>query len=115
VVEDDPTIRRLIELILDAPNRSIDLRDNGAAGLEAIKQSSPDVVVLDLVLPDIDGWELLRRLRDALEDDVAVVVVTADVKDAVRLRAELEGADAFMTKPFKPRDLRQVVELVAPR
>lgn len=114
VVEDDPTIRRLIELCLDQPNRNIDLRGNGAAGLDAIREISPDVVVLDLVLPDIDGWEILRELRLALSGDVAVVIVTADAEAEARARAELEGADAFMTKPFRPNELRKIVDLVAP-
>ena len=114
VVEDDPTIRRLIELCLDQPQRNIDLRGNGAAGLDAIREISPDVVVLDLVLPDIDGWEILRELRLALSGDVAVVILTADAEAEARARAEFEGADAFMTKPFKPNELRRIVDLVAP-
>ena len=114
VVEDDPTIRRLIELCLDQPHRNIDLRGNGAAGLDAIREISPDVVVLDIVLPDIDGWEILRELRLALSGDVAVVILTADAEAEARARAEFEGADAFMTKPFKPNELRRIVDLVAP-
>lgn len=113
VVEDDPTIRRLIELCLQEPERTIDLRGDGAAGLEAIREVAPDVVVLDLVLPGIDGWEVLRELRLALSEDVAVVILTADAAAEARARAEAEGADAFMTKPFRPRELRRVVDLLA--
>ena len=114
VVEDDATTRRLIELILDQPDRNIDLRGSGASGLEAIREIAPDVIVLDLSLPDIDGWQVLRQVRDAHNGDVAVVIVTADSKAEARARAELEGADAFMTKPFRPNELRQVIDLVAP-
>lgn len=115
VVEDDPAIRRLIELCLDQPDRTVDLRGNGAAGLEAIAEIAPDVVVLDITLPDIDGWEVLRALRLALSDDVAVVIVTADTEAGARARAETEGANAFMTKPFRPNELRKIVDLIAPR
>lgn len=114
VVEDDPTIRRLIELCLEQPDRNIDLRGDGAAGLEAIKELAPDVVVLDLVLPDIDGWEVLRELRLALSDNVAVLILTADADADARARAEFEGANAFMTKPFRPKELRNIIDLIAP-
>ncbi|NND03458.1 MAG: response regulator transcription factor [Acidimicrobiia bacterium] len=115
VVEDDPTLRRLIELCLKQPNREIDLRSNGSDGLEAYRDSAPDVVVLDLVLPGIDGWDVLRELRAESDESVAVVIVTADATAETRDRAVLSGADALITKPFRPDELRNTVDLIAPR
>lgn len=110
VVEDDFTIARLLEMCLEGPRRQIDCREDGAAGLEAIRDVEPDIVILDIALPVIDGWQVLRTLRSDHDNDVAVVVVTAVVGPDTRERAELAGADAYIAKPFHPNALREVVD-----
>ena len=112
VVEDDPTIRRVIELCLDQPARQVDLRADGDAGLEAVRALDPDLVILDIALPGIDGWEVLRRLRDESDTDVSVLILTAYGDNDTRTRAHFEGADAYLSKPFRPQDLRKVVDLL---
>ena len=112
VVEDDPTIRRVIELCLDHPSREVDLRADGAAGLEAIRDLNPDLVILDIALPGIDGWEVMRRLRQENNSNVSILILTAYGDSDTRTRAQFEGADAYLSKPFRPQDLRKVVDLL---
>jgi len=112
VVEDDPMIRRVIELCLDQPARQVDLRADGDAGLEAVRNLDPDLVIIDIALPGIDGWEVLRRLRLGRRTTPSVLILTAYGDSATRDRAEVEGADAFLSKPFRPQDLRKVVDLL---
>lgn len=111
VVEDDPMIRRVIELCLDQPSRQVDLRADGDAGLEAVRDLDPDLVILDIALPGIDGWEVMRRLRRDREN-VSILILTAYGDSATRDRAQVEGADAYLSKPFRPQDLRKVVDLL---
>lgn len=111
VVEDSSSVRRLIEVCLRVLDVTISSANDGVAGLEAIRSSKPDVVVLDIGLPGLDGWEVLRRLReDASTQDLKVLVLTAHAQPEMADRAEQGGADAFMTKPFRPTELREHVE-----
>ena len=110
VVEDDPTIQRVIELCLKKNADQIDLRGDGDSGLAAARDLNPDLVILDIALPGIDGWEVLRRLRTGEQDRVAVLILTAVAGPESRMRAEDDGADAFLTKPFHPKDLRAAVD-----
>ena len=110
VVEDDPTIQRVIELCLDQPARRVDLTADGDAALAVARDSSPDLVILDIALPGIDGWEVLRQLRSNRQASVAVLILTAFADSDTRNRAHSEGADAYLSKPFRPNDLRKVVD-----
>ncbi len=88
---------------------------DGIDGLAEINALHPDVVVLDIGLPGLDGWEVLSQLRENPESsDVKVLVLTAHAQPEIADRAAKGGADAFMTKPFRPVDLRiQVEKLLA--
>ncbi len=88
---------------------------DGPEGLDAIRQERPDAVVLDIGLPGLDGWEVLRHLREDPETaDLKVLVLTAHAQPEMADRAARGGADSFMTKPFRPLDLRiQVEKLLA--
>ncbi len=84
---------------------------DGITGLEQIHATEPDVVVLDIGLPGLDGWEVLSRLREnPTSADAKVLVLTAHAQPEMADRAAEGGADAFMTKPFRPIDLRVQVE-----
>ena len=110
VVEDSAVIRRLIEVCLRAADLEIITRDDGKSGLTAVSSESPDLVVLDIGLPGIDGWEVLDRIRrDQTTENVPVVVLTAHAEEESRRRANEGGADAFVTKPFQPNDFRSTV------
>lgn len=110
VVEDSAVIRRLIEVCLRAADLEIITRDDGRTGLTAVSSESPDLVVLDIGLPGMDGWEVLDRIRkDPTTKSIPVVVLTAHAEEESRRRANEGGADAFVTKPFQPNDFRSTV------
>ncbi len=110
VVEDSAVIRRLIEVCLRPANLDIVMREDGPTGLEAALEMDPDLIVLDIGLPEMDGWEVLDRLRsDDRTANRPVLVLTAHAEEESRRRADEGGADAFVTKPFQPNEFRQEV------
>jgi len=116
VVEDSQVIQRLIEVCLRPAGFDVEVRSDGPSGLEAAIESPPDLLVLDVGLPGMDGWEVLSRLRSTERTkDVVVLVLTAHAQEETRAKADRGGADAFLTKPFRPNELRAVAaELTSP-
>lgn len=111
VIEDSASVRRLIEVCLRVLDVTISSAQDGTEGIQAIRDSEPDVVVLDIGLPGLDGWEVLAQLRsDPATEHLKVLVLTAHAQPEMADRAAKGGADAFMTKPFRPLDLREQVE-----
>jgi CheY-like chemotaxis protein len=111
VIEDSPSVRRLIEVCLRVLDVDVSSAEDGITGLDQISSTSPHVVVLDIGLPGLDGWEVLSQLReDPSSAEVKVLVLTAHAQPEMADRAAEGGADAFMTKPFRPIDLRVQVE-----
>ena len=114
VVEDSQVIQRLIEVCLRPAGFEVETRDDGPSGLEAALTNPPDLMILDVGLPRMDGWEVLQRLRtDDRTRDLTVLVLTAHAQEETRERADKGGADAFLTKPFRPNDLRRVAQQLA--
>lgn len=110
VVEDSQVIQRLIEVCLRPAGFEVATRSDGPSGLEAALADPPDLLILDVGLPKMDGWEVLSRLRSDLRTrSLTVLVLTAHAQEETRERADRGGADAFLTKPFRPNDLRRVV------
>ena len=113
-IDDDIDMVTLIRLIL----RHVELEFIGAMdghhGLEAIRNSKPDLVLLDLMLPDIDGWEICSRMKADRElKDIPVVVVTAKMgTDDRELGLYVFGVDEYMTKPFVNRELERSVKQI---
>jgi DNA-binding response OmpR family regulator len=102
-VEDDERIRTAVKLALEDEGWKVDEAETGEAALEAFAQQPSDVVLIDIMLPDIDGFEVCRAIRRT--SDVPIIMVTArdDTHDVV---AGLEaGADDYLTKPFAPKEL----------
>jgi CheY-like chemotaxis protein len=111
VIEDSPSVRRLIEVCLRVLDVDVSSAEDGVTGLDQISSTNPHVVVLDIGLPGLDGWEVLSQLReDPNSAEVKVLVLTAHAQPEMADRAAEGGADAFMTKPFRPIDLRVQVE-----
>lgn len=111
IIEDSASVRRLIEVCLRVLDVAISSFADGMTGIEAIRETIPDVIVLDIGLPGLDGWEVLRQLRaDPATEFLKVLVLTAHAQPEMADRAAKGGADAFMTKPFRPLDLRDQVE-----
>lgn len=109
VVEDSAVIQRLISVCLRPAGFEVETRDDGPSGLEAALADPPDLLILDVGLPKMDGWQVLEQIRsDARTESLKVLVLTAHAQEETRQRADQGGADAFITKPFRPDDLRRV-------
>jgi DNA-binding response OmpR family regulator len=103
VVEDDDDIRGLLVELLGRPDTIALTADDGLSGIRAFFERRPDLVVLDLSLPGLDGWEVLARIREV--SDVPVLVLTADGEQVNKVRGLERGADDYVTKPFDPDEL----------
>ena len=94
VVEDSPGIRRLVEVCLRPLDVTVETREDGPSGLAAVKELKPDLVILDIGLPKMDGWEVLVRIRaDETIADIPVLVLTAHAEEESRKRVDAGGAD----------------------
>ena len=103
VVDDEAPIRRLLRVALEAERYEVFEADSGRTGLAEVAFRRPDVVILDLGLPDLDGTEVVRRLREWSRVPVLILSVRQDVREKV---AALDlGADDYLTKPFHPAEL----------
>ena len=110
VIEDSPLVQKLLAVCLRELGRPVEGALDGPAGLTAVCSRPPALLILDIGLPGMDGWEVLRRMRqDPGCDGVPVLVLTAHAQEEYRLEADRHGADAFMTKPFEPAALRATI------
>jgi two-component system KDP operon response regulator KdpE len=103
VIDDERRYRELLELSLRRHGYGVSLAADGLSGLNLFERDAPDLVVLDLRLPDLDGHEVCRRLRDYSE--VPIIILSARTEGAEKLRALNQGADDYVTKPFWPDEL----------
>jgi two-component system, OmpR family, response regulator ResD len=103
VVDDEAIVRDVLTRYLEKDGFRVDAAPDGEAALELAARSSPDVVVLDLMLPKLDGLEVFRRLRE--RTDVPVLMLTAKGEEVDRLVGLELGADDYVTKPFSPREI----------
>jgi DNA-binding response OmpR family regulator len=104
IVEDDDDIRALLTELLRQSGFAVTEAADGSSGIEAVMACDPDLVTLDLNLPDLDGIEVCRRIRDAT--DAYVIMLTARPDEIDRLVGLETGADDYLTKPFSPRELK---------
>jgi DNA-binding response OmpR family regulator len=103
VIDDDPDIRGLVAELLDRAGFTVEQAEDGRAGLRALHRSPPDLVVLDVSMPDLDGWQTLERIRDLSQ--VPVVMLTARGDELERVRGLQAGADDYVVKPFGRQEL----------
>ena len=106
VVDDEPDITALVAYHLARAGYRVSTATNGQDALKSAREERPDVVVLDLMLPGVSGYEVLRELRQRPETrDVGVILLTARREEADRVRGLSLGADDYLTKPFSPQEL----------
>lgn len=103
VVDDEANIVELARMYLEQDGFRVASVGDGLAALEAVKKQRPAMVVLDLMLPELDGYEVCRRLR--AKSDIPIIMVTARDEDIDKIVGLELGADDYMTKPFNPREL----------
>lgn len=103
IVEDEQSIRNMIEAFLKPEGFQVYTASDGPSGLEAARAYHPDLIVLDIMLPEMDGIELLTQLRR--ESEVYVILLTAKTEEIDKVVGLSVGADDYVTKPFSPREL----------
>jgi two-component system, OmpR family, response regulator VicR len=104
LIEDTPEIAEIVSMTLRArwPEASLDSTSSGEEGIRLVRQENPDIVLLDLTLPDIDGFQVLREIRSFSD---ALIVILTGREEENRNRCLREGANDFVIKPFSPKQL----------
>lgn len=113
VVEDEPSIREVVTLYLERAGYQVDCVPDGAAALVFLDGNTPDLVVLDLMLPGVDGFEITRYLRE--QGDTPIIMLTARRAETDRIAGLEMGADDYVVKPFSPQELVSRVRAVLRR
>jgi two-component system alkaline phosphatase synthesis response regulator PhoP len=117
IVDDDPFIRKLVSTTLeDVSGFDLVEAENGREALEVAGRTAPQLVFLDIDMPELDGYEVCRRLRAGPETAAAtIVMLTAAAGEEAEREAEEAGADLFLTKPFSPLELLRLVDELGDR
>ena len=111
VVDDDELTPDILTTILDLEQFDVDVAEDGETALTCVTDRRPDVVVLDVMMPGIDGFEVCRRIKDDPSTaDLPVVLLTARDTDDDRRRGHEAGCDAYLTKPFSPLSLIMAID-----
>jgi DNA-binding response OmpR family regulator len=113
VVDDEPHLVSTIRAYLEESGFGVTAASNGRDALFANRHEQPDLIILDLMMPEMDGWEAARLIR--AESKVPIVMLTARVEDIDKIAALEMGADDYITKPFNPRELVARVRAVLRR
>ncbi|MBS3939488.1 MAG: response regulator [Actinobacteria bacterium] len=114
-VDDDPTILRLLQVNLEMEGHDVLTAENGQSALEVIRAERPQVVLLDVMMPEMDGFQVCEAVRaDPDIADTPIVFVSARAQQADLDRGYASGADGYITKPFDPLDLIETIERLAP-
>ena len=113
VVDDERKIRDLVRSYLEREGYAVLVADSGQGALEALERANPDLVVLDLMLPDVSGEEVARSVRS--HSDLPIIMLTAKAGENDRVAGLRLGADDYLVKPFSPRELVARVEAVLRR
>ncbi len=112
VVEDSPTALRLVTFTLESAGYSVISAVNGLEGLRKAQEEGPDLIVLDVMLPGIDGFEVCHRLRansDGHQARLPILMLSAKSQEADRLTGEKVGADRYLPKPATPEEITDAV------
>jgi DNA-binding response OmpR family regulator len=113
IIEDDPLQAEVVRLLLEHNGFEVAHALDGAEGLRKLYEIQPDLVVLDLMLPQIDGWEVCRRIREM--STVPIVIMTSRKSDEEKVKGLRLGADDYVVKPFNPQELAARIQAVLRR
>lgn len=113
LIDDEDSILKLVEAYLKNDGNIVHLARTGVQGLAAFRRYNPDLVILDVMLPEMDGMEVLQQIRR--ESDVYVMMLTAKSEEFDRVMGLTVGADDYLTKPFSPRELSARVKAILRR
>src|SRR5918999_555920 len=108
IVDDDARLREFVRVNLEMDGYSVREAASAAEGLAALDEEPPDLILLDVMMPEVDGWEMLRRVRERHGvDSIPVIMFSGKVDERTAGTAEERGAQAFIGKPFDPQQLIQ--------
>jgi excisionase family DNA binding protein len=115
LVDDDAKVRELVRVNLEFEGYIVREAGSAEEGMTAIEEAKPDLVLLDVMMPHIDGWEMLRRVQERYgAGAIPVVMFSGQVDAAARTQADAEGAQAFVGKPFDLQQLIDQTKAIAP-
>lgn len=113
IADDDPAIQELIRLNLELQGYQVIIASNGVETVRKALSERPDLIILDILMPEMDGYEVMRLLKNSEETSaIPVIVLTAYASDTGALVSWLEGAEGYLAKPFNPDELLMLVERV---
>ncbi len=108
-IDDEPGVVELVTLILKSQGIKVEGVHTGAAGLEAMRHKVPDAIILDVMMPEMDGWEVYKQMQadDKLKDIPVIILTARDSTFEEIIARERAGVSDYVTKPFLPNDLRE--------
>jgi len=110
-VDDEKHIVRLVQINLQKEGYEVATANTGREALEKVGEFKPDLIVMDVMMPEMDGFEALKKLKENAETrDIPVIMLTAKAQDADVFRGWQSGADLYLTKPFNPAELLSFVK-----
>ena len=115
VVDDEKTIVEVVSLYLKRDGFAVRHAMTGPEALSAFAEQTPDLIVLDVMLPGVDGFEVLRNIREVHKSDVPIIMLTARGQEIERILGLESGADDYVTKPFSPQELVARVKVILRR
>lgn len=111
IVDDEPNIVLALELLMKREGYEVRTVDNGEKAFSAVREFRPDLVLLDIMMPRMDGYEVCRLIRsDPLLKDIRIIMITAKGRDVEREKGLALGADYYITKPFSTREVAMKVK-----
>ena len=111
VVDDDPNSREIVQTFLESRGYDVQTAANGEAALAAVQRNSPELVLLDVMMPGMDGWEVARTLKDHSDyADIRIVMMTARSDFSDKQKGLQAGADDYLVKPIQLEDLATTVK-----
>ncbi len=114
VIDDEPAIHKLLRVILEHEGFQIIGLEQREGKMETVARGKPDLIILDIMMPEVDGFEILKMLKEDEETrDIPVLVLTVRSLREDREKAAALGADLYMTKPFQPAELVEAVKTLA--
>jgi CheY-like chemotaxis protein len=113
VVDDEPDVRRMLQVVLDKGGHGVVSADSGLEALVVAQAEQPDLILLDIMMEGMDGWEVLKLLKlDDQTRGIPVVMLSARVEPRDKIRGLQEGAVDYLVKPFSVKDILERIELI---
>ncbi len=111
VVDDEIPIQRIVKFNLEKEGYIVFLADNGKKAVESVKQNAPDLILLDVMMPEMDGYEVCKMLKkNGKTKHIPVIMLTARGQESDEKKGLSSGADDYITKPFSPKKLMELVK-----